>query len=83
MPTSTPIDPQHVLILGAGPGLSASIAHRFGREEFTVTLIARREAALTKLAGELRGAGVAVDTVTAHAADPRGFRTALQGLAER
>src|SRR3954447_7462304 len=62
MPTSTPIDPQHVLIVGAGPGLSASIAPRFGREEFAVTIIARREPALSKLARELRGAGVAVDT---------------------
>jgi short-subunit dehydrogenase len=81
MPTSTPID-EHVLILGAGPGLGASIARRFGREGFAVTLVARREAALTELAGELRGAGVAVDTATADAADPRGFRTALEGLAE-
>ena len=81
MPPSTPID-QHVLILGAGPGLGASIARRFGREGFAVTLVGRREAALNELAGELRGAGVAVNTATADAADPRGFRTALDGLAE-
>src|SRR3954462_4835661 len=77
------LDPQRVLILGAGPGLGASIARRFGREGFAVTLVARREAALAELANPLRGAGITVDTATADAADPHGFRTALEGLAER
>ena len=77
------IDPKHVLILGAGSGLSASVARRFGREGFAVTLVARREQALADLANDLRGAGISVDTVTADAADPHGFRTALEDLAER
>lgn len=80
---TTTIDPKHVLILGAGPGLSASVARRFGREGFAVTLVARREQALADLANDLRGAGISVDTVTADAADPHGFRTALEDLAER
>jgi short-subunit dehydrogenase len=80
---TTTIDPKHVLILGAGPGLSASVARRFGREGFAVTLVARREQALADLANDLRGAGISVDTVTADAADPHGFRTDLEDLAER
>jgi short-subunit dehydrogenase len=83
MPSSTPIDPKHVLILGAGPGLSQAIARRFGREGYTVTLVARREQALAELADELRGEGITVDTATADAGDPHGFRGALEGLAER
>jgi short-subunit dehydrogenase len=80
---TTTIDPKRVLILGAGPGLSASIARRFGREGFAVTLVARREQALAELADQLRGESITVDTATADAADPHGFRTALEDLAER
>src|SRR4051812_14364804 len=83
MPSSTGIDPQHVLILGAGPGLSVSIARRFGREGFAVTLVARRAAALADLAEPLARAGITVDTATADAADARGFRATLERLAER
>ncbi|MCM3689143.1 SDR family NAD(P)-dependent oxidoreductase [Kocuria rosea] len=81
MPTSTPIDRQRVLVLGAGPGLGTSVARRFGREGFSVTLVARSEEHLADLADGLRGTGISVDAVAAHAADPHGFRTALEGLA--
>jgi short-subunit dehydrogenase len=83
MPSSTHIDPKHILILGAGPGLSASIARRFGREGFAVTLVARREQALAELADQLGVDGITVHTATADASDSRGFRAALEGLAER
>jgi short-subunit dehydrogenase len=83
MPNSNPIDAQQVLILGAGPGLSNSIARRFAREGFAVTLVARREQALAELADQLRAEGIAVDTATADAGDPHRFRSALEGLAER
>jgi short-subunit dehydrogenase len=83
MTNSTPIDPQHALILGAGPGLGASIARRFGHEGFAVTLVARREQALNDLAEELRRAGISVDTFTADATEPHGFRKALEELTER
>jgi short-subunit dehydrogenase len=78
-----PINPKHLLILGAGPGLSASIARRFGREGFSITLVARREQALTELAEALRADGIPVDTATADAADATGFRSVLETLAER
>src|SRR4051794_15781215 len=74
---------RHILILGAGPGLGAGIARRFGREGFAVTLVARGEHALAELADELRADGITVDTATADAADSNGFRSALEGLAER
>jgi short-subunit dehydrogenase len=49
MTSSTPINPPHLLIIGAGPGLGAGIARRFGREGFAVTLVARREEPLLSL----------------------------------
>src|SRR5690242_19770304 len=82
-PSPTLVDPKHLLVLGAGPGLSASIARRFGREGFTVTLVARRARALAELAGQLGGEGLSVDTATADAADPHAFRTAMERLARR
>jgi len=81
MPTSTPIARQRALVLGAGPGLGGSVARRFGREGFSVTLVARIEEHLADLADGLRGTGISVDAVAAHAADPHRFRTALEGLA--
>jgi short-subunit dehydrogenase len=83
MNRATPLDLQHVLILGAGAGLGAAIARRFGREGFAVTLVARREQALADLADRLRQTGIVVDTVAADAADPRGFRRILDDLAQR
>ena len=83
MSSSTQVDPEHVLILGAGPGLSASVARRFGREGYAVTLVARREPALLELADQLRADQIAVDTATADAADAHGFRSALEALATR
>ena len=76
-----PIDPEHVLILGAGPGLSASVARRFGREGFRVTLLTRSETGLTEVAEELRADGITVDTVAGDAADPQHFRTTLEDIA--
>jgi len=81
--TSSALDAMHVLIVGAGPGLGAALARRFGREGCTVTLVARRAEPLVELAEELRTVGVAVDTVTADAADPEGFREDLERLAGR
>ena len=75
------INPKHVLILGAGPGLSASVAERFGREGFEVTLLARNEANLNEVAQKLRTDGVTVNTVTGDAADTKQFRSTLEDIA--
>lgn len=75
------INPKHVLILGAGPGLSSSIAQRFGREGFEVTLLARNEQTLTELAEKLREDDITVNTVTGDAADTQQFRKTLENIA--
>ncbi|MDT7744534.1 MAG: hypothetical protein QOE59_3612 [Actinomycetota bacterium] len=74
---------EHVVVLGAGPGLGLAVARRFGREGFAVTLVARHEPDLAALARELRAARVRVDTVAADVAEPHGFRAALEALAPR
>ena len=76
-----PINPRHVLILGAGPGLSASVAQRFSREGFEVTLLARSEKNLTDVAERLRAENVTVSTVTGDAADTKQFRATLENIA--
>ena len=47
-----------IAIFGAGPGLGASIAERFGREGYAVALIARGQDKLERLTSELEGHGV-------------------------
>lgn len=51
-----------IAIFGAGPGLGRSVAEKFGREGYTVALVARNKDKLEKLAKELRREGI-----TAHA----------------
>jgi short-subunit dehydrogenase len=79
----TPIDPKHVLVIGAGPGLGSAVARRFAREGFTVTVVGRRQEALDDLAAQLRDAGGTADTFVADASDPLKFKASLQQLAER
>ncbi|WP_431278504.1 SDR family NAD(P)-dependent oxidoreductase [Leifsonia poae] len=76
------VDPRHILIIGAGPGLGAAVARRFARERFRVTLAGRREEPLAALATELRASGATVDTVLADAGDQPAFRGRLQAWAQ-
>src|SRR4051794_40540143 len=81
--SSTTFEPRRVLIVGAGPGLGAALARRFGREGFALTLIGRRLEPLTRLANTLRACGATAETVTADAANPIRFRAVLDDLAVR
>jgi NAD(P)-dependent dehydrogenase (short-subunit alcohol dehydrogenase family) len=74
----------HLLIIGAGPGISGATARRLGREGYAVTLLARREQTLRDEAAELQRDGVDVGWATADAADPAGLTGANErGIAER
>ncbi|SEN11095.1 SDR family NAD(P)-dependent oxidoreductase [Cryobacterium sp. TMT1-3] len=57
-----------IAIIGAGPGLGAAVARRFGREGFSIALIARNQSKLDVMAAELTAVGF---TASAYAADVR------------
>ena len=69
---------KHLLIIGAGPGVALGVAHRFAREGFKLSLIARRPASLDELASQLRNAGTDVATYTADVADFAQLRQIIQ-----
>src|ERR1700744_1807634 len=74
-----PVDPRHLLLIGAGPGVGAGVVRRFGREGFRSTLIARGDS-LDQLADELRGGGLEIEAVRADIADLDGYRATLEGI---
>jgi NAD(P)-dependent dehydrogenase (short-subunit alcohol dehydrogenase family) len=74
-----PVDPHHLLLIGAGPGVGAGVVRRFGREGFRSTLISR-SATLDQLAPELRGGGLEVEAIGADIEDLDGYRETLERI---
>ncbi|HEX3362979.1 MAG TPA: SDR family NAD(P)-dependent oxidoreductase [Solirubrobacterales bacterium] len=72
------VDPNHLLLIGAGPGVGAAVVRRFGREGFRATLISRSGSA--DLVSDLRGGGLEVEAVAADIADLDGYRKALEAI---
>ena len=70
-----PVDPQHLLLIGAGPGVGAGVVRRFGREGFRSTLISRGD---TEVASELRSDGLEIEAIAADIEDLDGYRKTLQ-----
>lgn len=67
-----------VVVVGAGPGIGASVARRFAAEGYSVGLIARSAPRLERMAAELAQAtGADVATAVADATDPGQVRTAI------
>ncbi|AQG79620.1 SDR family NAD(P)-dependent oxidoreductase [Spirosoma montaniterrae] len=74
----------HLLIVGAGPGVALGVAKRFGRENFRVSLVARRIESLQNLQQQLATDGVDVGNYSADVANFDQLRqTLLTVLAER
>ena len=67
-----------IAIIGAGPGLGAAAARRFGREGFSVALISRTQAHVDRLAGELGEEGFTARGYAADVRDAEGLRRALE-----
>jgi NAD(P)-dependent dehydrogenase (short-subunit alcohol dehydrogenase family) len=72
------VDPKHLLLIGAGPGVGAAVVRRFGREGFRATLISRSGSA--DLATELRGGGIEIEAIAADIADLDGYRRTLETI---
>ncbi|HLR94047.1 MAG TPA: SDR family oxidoreductase [Jiangellaceae bacterium] len=52
---------RQIVVAGAGPGVGAAVAHRFGRDGYDVGLLARSADRLESLATELRETGATAD----------------------
>jgi NAD(P)-dependent dehydrogenase (short-subunit alcohol dehydrogenase family) len=74
-----PVDPHHLLLVGAGPGVGAAVVRRFGREGFRSTLISRNET-VEQLAPELRGEGLEIEAVGADIEDLDAYRETLERI---
>ncbi|UFS59666.1 SDR family NAD(P)-dependent oxidoreductase [Subtercola endophyticus] len=75
-----PLDPVHAVIIGAGPGIGASVARRFAREGYRLTLLARNAERLEALATSIRSQGTTVDVRAVDAAEPGSLRVALEAV---
>ncbi|MGZ0211650.1 MAG: SDR family NAD(P)-dependent oxidoreductase [Actinomycetales bacterium] len=70
-----------IAIIGAGPGLGAAVAHKFGREGFAVALISRDQSKLDALVAELESAGVTARGYAADVLEPEALEAALASAA--
>ncbi|TFC14582.1 SDR family NAD(P)-dependent oxidoreductase [Cryobacterium algoritolerans] len=66
-----------IAIVGAGPGLGAAVARRFGREGFSVALISRNQSKLDAMAAELTAAGFTASGYAADVLTPASLEGAL------
>jgi NADP-dependent 3-hydroxy acid dehydrogenase YdfG len=68
------------MVLGAGPGLGMSVAHRFGAEGYAVALVSRSAARHPDYVRSLVNAGVETAAFVADAADPQALRAAVEAV---
>ena len=66
-----------IAIIGAGPGLGAAVARRFGREGFSIALISRDQSKLDAMAAELLADGVTAGGFAADVRMPEELEDAL------
>ncbi|OON72253.1 SDR family NAD(P)-dependent oxidoreductase [Streptomyces tsukubensis] len=72
-----------IAVFGAGTGLGASVARRFGREGFRVALVARRGDRLAALAEELAGEGIEATPFTADLSKPEEVPALVEAIRDR
>ncbi|MFJ9537612.1 SDR family NAD(P)-dependent oxidoreductase [Streptomyces sp. NPDC101225] len=66
-----------IAVIGAGPGLGAAVARRFGREGFDVALVSRSRQRVDELAAKLADEGVTARGFAADVRDPKALAAAL------
>ncbi|MFC7258481.1 SDR family NAD(P)-dependent oxidoreductase [Streptomyces lutosisoli] len=66
-----------IAVIGAGPGLGAAVARRFGREGYDVALISRDRERADALAADVAGEGISARGFTADVRDPKALEAAL------
>jgi len=70
-----------IAIIGAGPGLGAAVARRFGAEGHSVALVSRSQERADALAADLADAGVTARGFAADVRDPKALEAALAAAA--
>jgi len=71
-----------ILIIGAGPGLSRSVAEKFAKEGFTINLVSRNQDNLEKLKQELNAKGIDVNYAVADAGEADQLTKAVAELSD-
>ena len=71
-----------IAIVGAGPGLGAAVARRFGAEGFNIALLARSQERVDALAAELTSSGLTAAGYTTDVRKPDALAGALQRAAD-
>ena len=71
-----------IAIIGAGSGLGAAVARKFGAEGYSVGLISRNQGRLDALADDLAKDGVHAKGFTADVRDPASISKALEQVTE-
>jgi NAD(P)-dependent dehydrogenase (short-subunit alcohol dehydrogenase family) len=71
------MDAPVIVIVGAGPGLGAAIARRFGRAGYAVALVSREERQVEALGRELQAADVTAGWTAVDITDSTEFRAAI------
>lgn len=71
------------VVVGAGPGLGLSVAHRFGREGYAVALVSRSDTRHAGYLASLAAAGVEAGSFVADVRDRAQLLAALDAIDER
>jgi NAD(P)-dependent dehydrogenase (short-subunit alcohol dehydrogenase family) len=71
-----------IAIIGAGRGLGAAVARRFGQEGFAAALISRNQGRVDALASELESEGIRAAGFAADVRDPVSLAGALESATE-
>jgi len=71
-----------IAIVGAGPGLGAAVARRFGAEGFSIGLLSRSQERADGLAAQLVGEGLQAQGFAADVRDPAGLARTLERVTE-
>ena len=71
-----------IAIIGAGPGLGAAVARRFGSEGFAVALLSRSQERADALAAQLVDEGIQAHGFAADVRDPSGLGRSLERVTE-
>src|SRR3954449_5253317 len=72
-----------VVVFGAGTGLGAAVARRFGREGYRVALVARTRSRVDALVASLAGEGIEAAAFTADLAETSEMPAVIRRIRER